>query len=169
MSTLGAKDQPQETQEHVTIALEIMDHHESRGFLASNENPQTSLLFKREDWKKVVGSLCNPIWPWSHAELCGCLAKVKYPGVERLNEPMRKGQIWTSNFDLRAMSMSCENPRAALFPTDHEHVHVRGSCKTVENKWISVAAYSGMYTGVQGTLYGQCLKKALVDVRTKGG
>ena len=67
------------------------------------------------------------------------------------------------------MSMSCENPRAALFPTDHAHVHVRGSCKTVENKWISVAGYSGMYTGVQGTLYAQCLKKALVDVRTRGG
>ena len=51
MSTLGAKDQPQETQEHVTITLEIMEHQESRGFLASNENPETSLLFKREDWK----------------------------------------------------------------------------------------------------------------------
>ena len=169
MSTLGAMDQPQETQEHVTITLEIMEHQESRGFLASNENPETSLLFKREDWKKVVGSLCDPIWPWSHAELCGCLAKMKYPGVDQLNQPMRKGQIWTSNFDLRAMSMSCENPRAALFPTDHAHVHVRGSCKTVENKWISVAGYSGMYTGVQGTLYAQCLKKALVDVRTRGG
>jgi hypothetical protein len=92
---------------------------------------------------------------------------VKYPGADRLNAPMRKAQLWTVNFDLRAMSMNCEKPTTALYPTDHEHVHVRGICKTVDGTWISVATHSGLYTGVQSTLYAQCLKKALEDVRIK--
>ena len=97
------------------------------------------------------------------------MAKVKYPGVDRLYEPMRKEQIWSANFDIRAMGMSCEKPTTAMFPTDHDHVHVRGGAKTLDGTWVSVTAYSGMYTGAQATLYAQCLRKGLQEVRSKGG
>jgi hypothetical protein len=169
MSVLGTQSPTGENEANVALTLEIMDHQENWGFLASHENPKRSLLFEREDWNKLVGSVEKPVPPWTHQGLCGCLAKVKYPGEDRKNEPMRKEQYWTANFDIRAMGMNCEKPKTAMFPTDHEHVHVRGSAKTSDGSWISVATFSGTYTGVQATLYAQCLRKGLKEVRTKGG
>jgi hypothetical protein len=55
MSVLGKQQLSKESEAHVILTLEIMDHQESRGLLASHENPKGSTIFKRKDWIRLLG------------------------------------------------------------------------------------------------------------------
>ena len=94
----------------------------------------------------------KPGWAFYRSE--GCQLQVVYPGKDDPGRPMQKACLWIANFNLSAMELRCRKP-SALAPTTHTHRHCRGGMTVTGEGSMNVAAYSGRYTAVQGTVYGK--------------
>jgi hypothetical protein len=58
-----------------------------------------------------------------------------YVGVDDMDRPMQKSQDWLAKWDLAALDLRCQRPRASAGAT-HGHRQIRGTMKTVEGTWV---------------------------------
>ena len=150
MSILG-KRRVERSAELVELSTFIGLHQEARGFLFSNENPETSLLMTLPVWESAFGPHEAPFRDWKYYRADACQCNMFYPGEGDYGRPMRKCQDWLANFSLEGMALRCRKPEAVA-GSSHKHHKVDGSVRFA-GKWMSVASYSGRYTPEQCTLY----------------
>ena len=83
------------------------------------------------------------------------------PGEEaaEVGQSVRKSRDWLANFDLSLMARRCKQT-SALFPSEHEHVQLRGTVRTSEGS-LKLATFSGRYSDVESALYAAAVKAAL--------
>ena len=77
--------------------------------------------------------------------------------------PMQKNQVWTANFSLEDMEVTC-GPDHGLSGATHQHKQIRGSHKIEGEGWMSIASRSGRYTAEQALAYLKCASRALENV-----
>ena len=116
-------------------------------------------------WKQFFGRGREPgvgelREPWRYATTDLCMHNMSSPGLDDDSQPVRKGQVWLSNFDLSAIVVRCRGEGCAPVPPSHEHRQVRGSVRTEEG-WSILACASGKYTPELCSLYAKSLKVAL--------
>ena len=157
------------TMKLISFSLELMDHQNQLGRLASRENPVGSSLHKLDSVVALQGTIDEPKLPWRHVRSDGCQLNLAYEGLEHGGKeygmPMEKGQIWTSNFCLSRLGLRCRNPDALLGCT-HQHRQVKGSHKVEDEtttrgtRWESVAKRSGRYTPEAAAAYALSVRAA---------
>ena len=80
-----------------------------------------------------------------------------------LGQPVEKGQLWLSNWEVSALSLRC-HPADALARTEHKHRPVRGSMQVPAEegtKWVSSGVMSGIYTRACCDAYWNCIGRWL--------
>ena len=113
------------------LTIEVMEHQERQSLLGSVENPIGSLLWTMRKWRHFFGRGREPgvgelREPWRYATTDLCMHNMSSPSLDDNGQPMRKGQVWLSNFDLSPLVIRCRGEGCAPIPPSHEHRQVRG-------------------------------------------
>ena len=162
VSILGKQDIEERKWERklVKFGFQVLKHQDACNLLGCVENPASSGLYHLPEWSKEFGEPAFPAAGWQYVRLDGCQAHVVWPGIDKLNAPMQKGQYWIGNFDLSLMGQVCRHP-VAVEPCDHQHMICRGTAPTMNRGWVGVGKASGTYTPQQADMLARCIRKAL--------
>ncbi|CAK9071601.1 unnamed protein product, partial [Durusdinium trenchii] len=147
------------------LVMRVLAEQEKGGRKGTVESPTGSQLWSEDDWVRSFGQLASPKPPWQYASTDGCQYGMESKGLTdgSFGQPMKKGQIWLSNFCLSEFSLRCGRPDA-LGQTEHSHRHIKGSVKIEVSggtKWMGCGILSGVYEPACCHAYMSCLKRAL--------
>ena len=121
----------------MSFALELLAHQHHSGLLCSYESPVGSAVHRMKDVIDLCGPVNNAKRPWTHVEADACQYNLSsYQGVGAFN----KKQVWTGNFDLGRMSLSCQKPNS-LCGCSHKHPQSNHSSSLRRFSSESVACY----------------------------
>ena len=138
-------------------------HQQEHGRKASVENPEKTILFWQDNWKRDFGTPVEPKKFWSFYKADGCQLGVEYPGDDDPGAPIMKGQYWMSNMDISAIELRCREP-LALMKSTHVHRHALGTMTVDGIKGIGVANYTGKYVGPQSAIYAKAVRNACESI-----
>ena len=147
------------------LVMRVLAEQEKGGRKGTVESPTGSQLWSEDDWVRSFGQLASPKPPWQYASTDGCQYGMESKGLTdgSFGQPVKKGQIWLSNFCLSEFSLRCGRPDA-LGQTEHSHRHIKGSVKIEVSggtKWMGCGILSGVYEPACCHAYMSCLKRAL--------
>ncbi|CAK9069122.1 Pro-Pol polyprotein, partial [Durusdinium trenchii] len=147
------------------LVMRVLAEQEKGGRKGTVESPTGSQLWSEDDWVRSFGQLASPKPPWQYASTDGCQYGMESKGLTdgSFGQPVKKGQIWLSNFCLSEFSLRCGRPDA-LGQIEHSHRHIKGSVKIEVSggtKWMGCGILSGVYEPACCHAYMSCLKRAL--------
>ena len=128
------------------LVMRVLAEQEKGGRKGTVESPTGSQLWSEEDWVRSFGQLASPKPPWQYASTDGCQYGMESKGLTdwSFGQPVKKGQIWLSNFCLSEFSLRCGRPDA-LGQIEHSHRHIKGSVKIEVSggtKWMGCGILS---------------------------
>ena len=128
------------------LVMRVLAEQEKGGRKGTVESPTGSQLWSEEDWVRSFGQLASPKPPWQYASTDGCQYGMESKGLTdgSFGQPVKKGQIWLSNFCLSEFSLRCGRPDA-LGQTEHSHRRIKGSVKIEVSggtKWMGCGILS---------------------------
>ena len=91
-SQIGQRVMRPGTEEMVSLVTDMLLHQEKQGYLASNEQPDGSLLYSQKVWVKGFGLAEAPHSPWKYYRTDGCQLGVVTPDRDAPGQPHRKTQ-----------------------------------------------------------------------------
>ncbi|CAK9015546.1 Retrovirus-related Pol polyprotein from transposon opus [Includes: Protease [Durusdinium trenchii] len=153
------------------LVMRVLAEQEKGGRKGTVESPTGSQLWSEDDWVRSFGQLASPKPPWQYASTDGCQYGMESKGLTdgSFGQPVKKGQIWLSNFCLSEFSLRCGRPDA-LGQTEHSHRHIKGSVKIEVSggtKWMGCGILSGVYEPACCHAYMSCLKRTLRRFRAR--
>ncbi|CAK9015420.1 Retrovirus-related Pol polyprotein from transposon opus [Includes: Protease [Durusdinium trenchii] len=153
------------------LVMRVLAEQEKGGRKGTVESPTGSQLWSEDDWVRSFGQLASPKPPWQYASTDGCQYGMESKGLTdgSFGQPVKKGQIWLSNFCLSEFSLRCGRPDA-LGQTEHSHRRIKGSVKIEVSggtKWMGCGILSGVYEPACCHAYMSCLKRTLRRFRAR--
>ena len=160
-STVGAEGRKNRGEQSLrSLTIRLMRAQEDRQAKGTAEHPLGSRLWSEEDWVGTFGPLSEPLYPWQYVATDGCQFGMESQSSsdKSFGQPVKKGQVWLSNYCLSEFSLRCGQPDA-LFKLEHSHCQNRGSVSGV--KWMGCSKLSGSYEPACCQLYARTLVRAL--------
>ncbi|CAK9058285.1 unnamed protein product [Durusdinium trenchii] len=89
------------------LVMRVLAEQEKGGRKGTVESPTGSQLWSEDDWVRSFGQLASPKPPWQYASTDGCQYGMESKGLTdgSFGQPVKKGQIWLSNFCLSEFSL----------------------------------------------------------------